>query len=441
MVMSDQHQHDDGPGEPAAEGERFETVWDRTANGGVGGWVRRRITAGPTAVNPGAPPRPHHEPTAHLPAVPPPARPGTPPPTPPASPASPDEQDTVDNPAAARGMPAGPPPPGWPVSTPPLVSTPPPVSPQPPAVTPPPVPVPPPPMSPDPSAPTADWYRQDPGHTPVHGIPGDRPDHGVPPARDVPAAPDWYRSATPPAPGPLSPTPPGPSFERTLLFIVAAVVLIAAVGTLFALKPWAEDDKKPAAHDAPSVESTAGSTSPSGNAAGAQPGTPSTPPPALQTTITTPPPASPTPDGRAQAAALDTLLSRSGSSRQSVIDAVNDIGSCSSLAASRSALLDAAAQRDQLVTQLDAMRFDAAPELQAAAPTLRTAWTASARADRSFAAWAQSATDSGCPGARALYDEGATISSEASTAKKSFVTTWNAVASRYGLTSRSELDL
>ncbi|WP_143657888.1 hypothetical protein [Embleya scabrispora] len=430
--MSDQHQHDDGPGEPAADAERFETVWDRTANGGVGGWVRRRVTAGPTAVNPGAPPRPHHEPTAHLPAATPPARPGTPPHTPSASP---DEQDTVDNPAAARGMPAGPPPPGWPVSAPPPVSTPPRVSPQPPAVTPPSVPAPPsrPPVSPDSSAPTADWYRQDPGHTPVHG---------VPPARDVPVAPDWYRGATPPAPGPLSPTPPGPSFERTLLFIVAAVVLVAAVGTLFALKPWAEDDKKPAAHGSPSVESTAGSPSSSGDAAGAPPGAPSTPPPAGQTTITTtPPPASPTPDGRGQAAALDTLLSRSGSSRQSVIDAVNNVGSCSSPAASRSALLDAAAQRDQLVTQLDAMRFDGVPELQAAVPTLRTAWTASARADRSFAAWAQSAADSGCPGTRALYDEGAAISSEASTAKKSFVTTWNAVASRYGLTSRSELDL
>ncbi|WP_126643673.1 hypothetical protein [Embleya hyalina] len=433
--MSDQHQHDDAPGEPAAGGERFETVWDRTANGGVGGWVRRRITAGPTAVNPGAPPRPHHEPTAHLPAATPPARPGTPPPAPP------DEQDTVDNPAAARGMPAGPPPPGWPVSTPPLVSTPPRVSPEPPAVPPPPLPRP--PVPPNSSAPTADWYRQEPGaaHTPVHGVPGGHADHGVPPARDVPAAPDWYRGATPPAPGPLSPTPPGPSFERTLLFIVAAVVLVAAVGTLFALKPWAEDDKAPAAHGSPSVGSTAGSPSPSGEAAGAQPGAPSTPPPARQSTITTPPPASPTPDARTQAAALDTLLSRSGSSRQSVIDAVNNVGSCSSLAASRSALLDAAAQRDQLVTQLDSMRFDEAPELQAAAPTLRTAWTASARADRSFAAWAQSAADSGCPGTRALYDEGATISSEASTAKKSFVTTWNAVASRYGLTSRSELDL
>ncbi|WP_406298736.1 hypothetical protein OG948_25770 [Embleya sp. NBC_00888] len=430
--MSDQQQHDDRPGEPEADGERFETVWDRSANGGVGGWVRRRPAAPPTVVNPDTPPRPHHQPTAHLPAAPPgPAAPPTPPappvplgpPPPPGAPRSLEDQDTVDNPAA-RGLPAGPPPPAWPVPAPP--------PPRPSA----------PPGEP---APTADWFQHERGpspmppggtfadaaHTPVHGF-------GVPPARDVPAAPDWYRAAGPPPPGPLSPTPPGPSFERTLLLVVVAVVFVAALGTLFALRPWEDDKKEPAAHGSQSAgQSAAASPTPSGDRSGLPPA----PPPTQSAVVTTQPPTTAPPDGRTQAAALDSLLSRSGSSRQAVIDAVNNVGSCSALAASRSALLDAAAQRDQLVTQLDAMRFDGVPELQSAAPTLRTAWTASARADRAFAAWAQSAADSGCPGTRSLYDDGATISAEASTAKKSFVETWNSLASRYGLTSRSELDL
>ncbi|MYS85720.1 hypothetical protein [Embleya scabrispora] len=424
--MSDQHQHDDRPGEPAAEGEQFETVWDRAANGGVGGWVRRRVTAAPTAVNPDVPPRPHHQPTAHLPAAGPPRPAGQPQPTGPPRP--PAEQDTVDNPAA-RGLPAGPPPPAWPVPAPP--------------------PLPRPAVPPGESAPPADWFQHERGpsplppggtfadaaHTPVHG-------YGMPPARDVPAAPDWYRGATPPPPGPLSPAPPGPSFERTLLFIVVAVVFVAALGTLFALRPWEDDKTTPAAHGSESAgQSSAGSPTPSGTGSGGQSGLPPATPPSQGSAVTTPPPTTAAPDARAQATALDSLISRSGSSRQSVIDAVNNVGSCSSLAASRSALLDAAAQRDQLVTQLDAMRFDGVPELQSAAPTLRTAWTASARADRAFAAWAQSAADSGCPGTRSLYDDGATISAEASSAKKSFVDTWNTVASRYGLTSRSELDL
>ncbi|MYW06691.1 hypothetical protein GT354_52120, partial [Streptomyces sp. SID3343] len=164
-------------------------------------------------------------------------------------------------------------------------------------------------------------------------------------------------------------------------------------------------------------------------------------PPAQTVPATTAPPSTTPPDGHAQAGALDTLLSRSGSSRQSVIDAVNNVGTCSSLSASRTALSDAASQRESLVTQLDAMHFDGVPELQAAAPTLRVAWDASARADRAFAAWAQSALDSGCPGTKSLYDSGATISAEASAAKKSFVDTWNSIAARYGLSSRSELDL
>ncbi|MGC0416618.1 hypothetical protein [Embleya sp. AB8] len=318
------------------------------------------------------------------------------------------------------------------------------------------------PMQPGGAGPAAgDWFQHERGpspfppggtfadaaRTPVQGVPGAYGSHGVPPARDVPAAPEWYRGATPPPPGPLSPTPPGAGFERTLLYIVVAVVFVAALGALFALHPWTDDknnkndksDKTPAAHASASGGQSASGTPTAAGGQSALP--PATPPPAPATPPSSQPPTTPAADPRTQAAALDALLARSGSSRQSVIDAVNNVGACSALPASRAALLDAAAQRDQLVTGLDAMHFDGVPELQAAAPTLRTAWTASARADRAFAAWAQSAADGGCPGTQALYDDGATISAEASTAKKSFVTTWNDIASRYSLTSRSELDL
>ncbi|MYW06377.1 hypothetical protein GT354_50505, partial [Streptomyces sp. SID3343] len=123
------------------------------------------------------------------------------------------------------------------------------------------------------AGPTADWFQQERGpspfpaggtfadaaHTPVHGV------HGVPPARDVPAAPDWYRGGSPPPPGPLSPTPPGPSFERTLLFVVLAVVIVAALGTLVALRPW-EDDASPSAHTTHSPMTPQDSRGPQGTA-------------------------------------------------------------------------------------------------------------------------------------------------------------------------------
>jgi len=229
-------------------------------------------------------------------------------------------------------------------------------------------------------------------------------------------------------------------FERTLLFVVVAVVFVAALGALFALRPWSDDHDKPSARGSDAGAPTPGPSSGSATV-GTQPGLPPATAPTESAIPSTAPVTTTPPDGRAQATQLDTLLAHSGSSRQSVIDAVDAVGSCTSLPASRSALLDAAAQRDDLVTRLDAMHFEGVPELQAAAPTLRTAWTASARADRAFAAWAQSAIDSGCPGSTAHYDQGAAISEEATAAKQSFVTTWNGVASRYGLASRSEIDL
>lgn len=395
MSDQDSNHHSDVP---AGESERFETVWDRTINGGVGGWVRRRVTPAPGADPP--PPRPYHQPTAHLPTVPgPPGRtPG----------AFASEQETID----ARATPL--PPPGPPSRLPPA----------------------------------ADWFQHERGPSPLprggtFADAAQTPAHGVPPTRDASAAPDWYRGGTPPPSGPPSPTPPGATFERTLLFVVVAVVFVAALGTLFALRPWDDDRDGPSARGSRSADATPDDSGPPGGSttAGPQPGLPPATAPA-QSTIPSPPPVTTTPpDGRAQAAQLDTLLAHSGSSRQSVIDAVDSVGSCTSLSASHTALLDAAAQRDDLVTRLDAMSFEGAPELQAAAPMLRTAWTASARADRAFAAWAESAIDSGCPGSTSPYEQGASISEEASAAKQSFVATWNGVAAQYGLSPRSELDL
>ena len=69
------------------------------------------------------------------------------------------------------------------------------------------------------------------------------------------------------------------------------------------------------------------------------------------------------------------------------------------------------------------------------------ALTHSLQADQKFVAWAQNTTTNGCTGHAAHDSEYAaaqTASSGATTSKQSFVQLWNPIATRYGLSTRSE---
>ncbi|MGA4544708.1 hypothetical protein ACPA54_32420 [Uniformispora flossi] len=265
-------------------------------------------------------------------------------------------------------------------------------------------------------------------HTPPRGTPRLTPPHGAP-------QPAW-------APIPPAPTPPAPPqapgddgrMTRTLVAITAAVVLIAGAVTVVVLHPW-QNDK-----DRATVADTASNAPQPGTPSG--PGTSATQPARPSDSLTptgAPTSAPPTADPAAQATSVSGLLERSGSSRQSVVDAVRNADSCSSLASAVTALSQAADARNTLLRELDALKTDAIPDGATALAQLRTAWQESATADAQYASWAQAQADNGCGAGQSQKTAADAASARATTAKQAFVQAWNPIAARYGLPTRTDL--
>lgn len=156
------------------------------------------------------------------------------------------------------------------------------------------------------------------------------------------------------------------------------------------------------------------------------------------------PSGSATPDDAAkqQAQALDALLQTSGSSRSSVVNAVESIKNCSNLGGAASDLRSASQQRNGLVTQLGTLSVDKLPGHADLVDALTKAWHASAAADLHYAAWADQVAHNHklCKGGHARStDEVQTANRESGTAteqKKRAVRLWNHIADQYGLTKR-----
>ncbi|WP_374215008.1 hypothetical protein [Streptomyces longispororuber] len=149
---------------------------------------------------------------------------------------------------------------------------------------------------------------------------------------------------------------------------------------------------------------------------------------------------------RAQAVALDQLLADSNNSRAAVVKAVASIGGCKELPQSSKALRDAATQRTNLVTRLNGLAVDKLPNNAALKDALTRAWQASASADSHYAAWGdQVAGKKGCQKGHAKATPqrraGDTASQTASTQKAKASSLWNQIATTYGLTQRSAIQL
>ncbi len=150
---------------------------------------------------------------------------------------------------------------------------------------------------------------------------------------------------------------------------------------------------------------------------------------------------------RSQAVQLDKLLADSNDSRAAVIKAVDDIKGCRNLDSAAADLRDAARQREELVTRLQDLKMDQLPDHQKLAAALTRAWKASADADNSYAAWAEDVggEKKGCKDGKAKNTGNATAgdksSGEATRAKESAATMWNAIAAKYSLTKRDKSQL
>ncbi|MFG3199028.1 hypothetical protein ACGFYT_23165 [Streptomyces sp. NPDC048208] len=160
-----------------------------------------------------------------------------------------------------------------------------------------------------------------------------------------------------------------------------------------------------------------------------------------------PSPSAPAADpAQPQAVELDKLLADSGSSRSTVIQSVERIKQCQNLDQAAADLRGAAQQRAELVTRLGKLSVDKLPANAELNSALTKAWQASASADNHYALWAKQAKSKKvCAKGHARTTDQAQAAGRASgtatVEKKKAAELWNAIAGKYGLTTRQPTQL
>ncbi|MFE9591752.1 hypothetical protein ACFYOP_06660, partial [Streptomyces sp. NPDC006294] len=215
---------------------------------------------------------------------------------------------------------------------------------------------------------------------------------------------------------------PEPRRRSTAPVVAALVIGCAVLGIGVGAVMFGDDDKDP--DPAPDKIVAAESPTPSAASPSAEEEDPAEP----------------------QAKELDRLLADSSSSRDAVVRSVQNIRACKNLDRATADLKDAAQQRRDLVTRLNALSVDKLPDNAALTASLTEAWQASASADDHYAAWAQQVKGKkGCKDGKARDTKqtamGNQASSEATTAKNQASKLWNAIARKYELTERSSRQL
>ncbi|MGW3072253.1 hypothetical protein [Kitasatospora sp. NPDC001132] len=383
-------------------------VWDPTARGGAGGWVRgpQRPADARSASEASAAPAPA-APTAPLPPAPGAVGDQGPPPGARPYPATPPGYD----PPTARLFPAAtPPPPAAPPAAPPFPSH---------------------------SGPQSHVPQQDPGH-----------DYFLQPPAAAPPPPP---AAAPPPPYAFQPDyPTGPVGEeerpanrRAPLLIGFALLLVLAVGggLLFAVRGGGDKDGQ-AAPAPTSARATGADSLPPAPAPTGTDGAPS----AAASASGAPSPTStaPGPGAQAQAQALDALLSEGESAKAPIGSAVAKVTSCPPKADIESAAQtfdNGATQRTALLAKLSQLSVTDVPGGADAVNSLKSAWQLSADIDKAYASWARSVAAQGCTGrAPATQDKkhADELNPQATQAKTDFMNKWNAIAKSYGLTPRTQ---
>jgi hypothetical protein len=276
----------------------------------------------------------------------------------------------------------------------------------------PPVPGPPPPAPPFSGPPSPPPYPGAPSGPPYDGAPSGAPYAGASAGPPYPGAPSWPVSGAGPFPYPVQPRRRRPWL---LLVVLLVVGVTGVVGIGFA---------------AASTISSPG-PSPRLTATGAHPAS------------ATPTTGSASGQGAVQASAMNDLLTASGASRAALGTAISQVQSCDASSDPLSTMDGVIRDRTAQLRSAQALAVDGLPGGESLRGVLVQLLQKSAEADGDYEAWAQQVLDSACaPGAGAAQLTAAsTASSEATTLKKTFLTSWNPIASRYGLPQRQETDL
>ncbi|MDH6115747.1 hypothetical protein ABH930_006264 [Kitasatospora sp. GAS204A] len=267
---------------------------------------------------------------------------------------------------------------------------------------------------------------------PPQQAPGGYPPHPAPAGINLPGRYEEYQ--------PEGPEQDDRPRRRGPLLVGIGVVLLLAIGggTVFALQGSGSPAKTAKAAPPTATASPTGAPAAAPTTSGAPSGSAGAS-------------ASPSASGSAganalaEAQAMDALLTRGEAAKSPIGSAVAQVQSCPAKADIDSAAQtfdSAAQQRDQLLADLAKLNLADLPGGADAAAGLKTAWQESGEIDRSYAAWARTISAQGCGGGRTApstpdKQHADALNPQATQAKQDFVTKWNALATTYGLTPRT----
>ena len=242
----------------------------------------------------------------------------------------------------------------------------------------------------------------------------------------------WQQPGPTGQPSTAFPAAPPATAGRSRMPVIAGIVLAAVLlgggtGSYLLL----------AHHNPPATNASNSGTLP--------PTSPATTPLATTTTTTAPPTTTPptTPaTGEQQAATnLANLLQQSVSDRNAINQAYNDVLSCGSLLGQdQQTFQQAASSRQSLISQLSSLPGASALPAQTLSD-LTSAWQASATVDQDYAQWAANENSNGCVAndtSNSNYVAAEGPNGQATTSKTAFVSLWNPIAQKYGLTQYSQ---
>jgi hypothetical protein len=148
--------------------------------------------------------------------------------------------------------------------------------------------------------------------------------------------------------------------------------------------------------------------------------------------------ASAQPPEQQAADSLSALLTQSVSDRSAIVSAVNDVNACGpNLSQDVQTFQNAATSRQNLLSQL-ANLPDSSALPASMLQSLTSAWQASMQADQDYAQWAQDEASQGCvpnDHSDSNYQAAGVPDGQATTDKQAFVSSWDPIATQYGLTT------
>jgi len=230
-----------------------------------------------------------------------------------------------------------------------------------------------------------------------------------------PAMPGWT-----PQSGPGWPQPPQPKKSRGALIgaVVATVAVAAAVASVvvFVVLPKTHNNS-----NNNNNSSSSGTTTPAVNNQSSTQGNNSQGAPTAQS----------------EATAMNTLLLNSAQSRSqwNANILVTNVGNCVAIGSDITQIGDIAGQRQTELTQAGNLQVGAIPNGATLKSQLMTALQISLNIDNDYLAWARQQQSSGCAvGTNSTYYSDATnADSQATADKETFLSTWDPIASTYGL--------